>query len=108
MTRVLETNCPFTLTEYRQLIRLAKKRFPLIGYAEYKQHERFVIWRHDVEYCVPEMSVLAQIDADEGIKSTFFVQLHSELYNFWDADTVRQIKQWRSEEHTSELQSRFD
>ena len=76
------------------MIRLAKERFPLIGYAEYKQHERFVIWRHDVEYCVPEMSVLAQIDADEGIKSTFFVQLHSELYNFWDADTVRQIKQW--------------
>ncbi len=88
------------------MIRLAKERFPLIGYAEYKEHERFVIWRHDVEYCVPEMSVLAKIDADEGIKSTLFVQLHSELYNFWDADTVKQIKQWVAWGH--ELGLHFD
>jgi len=88
------------------LIRLAQERFPLIGYAEYKEHQRFVIWRHDVEYCVPEMSVLARIDADEGIKSTFFLQLHSELYNFWDADTVKQIKQWVAWGH--ELGLHFD
>lgn len=106
MPRVLETNCPFTLSEYRQLISLAKERFPLIGYAEYKQHDRFVIWRHDVEYCVPEMSVLAKIDAEEGIKSTFFVQLHSELYNFWDQDTVNQIRQWVAWGH--ELGLHFD
>ena len=106
MARVLETNCPFTLSEYRQLIRLAKERFPLVGYAEYKRHDSFVIWRHDVEYCVPEMSVLAKIDAEEGIKSTFFVQLHSELYNFWDEDTVRQIKQWLAWGH--ELGLHFD
>jgi len=73
MARVLETNCPFTLSEYRRLIRLAKERFLPIGYGEYQQHDSFVIWRHDVEYCVPEMSVLAKIDADEGLKSTFFV-----------------------------------
>ncbi len=106
MSRELKTNCPFTLTEYRQLIRLAKDRFPLIGYGEYKQHERFVIWRHDVEYCVREMSVLARIDAEEGIKSTFFVQLHSELYNFWDQDTVNQIRQWVASGH--ELGLHFD
>jgi len=106
MPGVLKTNCPFTLTEYRQLIRLAKERFPLVGYAEYKQHESFVIWRHDVEYCVPEMSVLAGIDKEEGIKSTFFVQLHSELYNFWDQDTVSQIRQWVAWGH--ELGLHFD
>jgi hypothetical protein len=106
MPRVLETNCPFTLMEYRQLIGLAKERFPLIGYAEYKQYDSFVIWRHDVEYCVPQMSVLAKIDAEEGIKSTFFVQLHSELYNFWDQDTVSQIRQWVAWGH--ELGLHFD
>jgi hypothetical protein len=91
---VLETNCPFTLTEYRSLVRLAKERFPVIGYPDYKQHDSFVIWRHDVEYSVSEMSVLAKIDAEEGLKSTFFVQLHSDLYNFWDRNTVEQIGQW--------------
>lgn len=106
MGRILETNCPFTLSEYRELIRLAKQRFPLVGYAEYQQYDSFVIWRHDVEYCVPEMSVLAKIDAEEGIKSTFFVQLHSDLYNFWDEETVSQIKQWVAWGH--ELGLHFD
>ena len=90
----LPSNCPFTLTEYRELLRLAKRRFPVIGYPEYRQHERFVIWRHDVEYSVPEMSVLARIDAEEGVRSTFFVQLHSEFYHFWERETADHIRQW--------------
>jgi hypothetical protein len=94
MSRVLQTNCPFTLTEYRDLVRLAKRRFPVIGYAEYRRHDSFVIWRHDVEYSVPEMSVLAKIDAEEGIRSTFFVQLHSEFYHFWEQETADHIRSW--------------
>jgi hypothetical protein len=88
------TNCPFTLTEYRALVRLAKERFPIAGYDDYRGLDSFVIWRHDVEYSVPEMSVLAAIDAEEGVRSTLFVQLHSELYNFWEPDTVRRVREW--------------
>ena len=44
----LPSNCPFTLTEYRELLRLAKRRLPVFGFTEYRRHERFVIWRHDV------------------------------------------------------------
>lgn len=94
MSGVQDTNCPFTLTEYRSLVRLAKERFPIAGYDDYRELDSFVIWRHDVEYSVPEMSVLAEIDAEEGVCATLFVQLHSELYNFWEADTVKRIRQW--------------
>ena len=94
------TNCPFTLTEYRSLVRLAKQRFPVARYDDYSERDSFVLWRHDVEYSVPEMSVLAEIDAEEGMRSTLFVQLHSELYNFWEPDTVERIRRWVSWGHT--------
>lgn len=99
MPRSRPTNCPFTLTEYRSLLRLAKGRFPIAGYDDYGKLDSFVIWRHDVEYSVPEMSVLAEIDAEEGVRSTLFVQLHSELYNFWESETVARIRQWAAWGH---------
>ncbi len=90
----MTTNCPFTFTEYRNLIRMAKSRFQIIDYPDYPQHDSFIIWRHDVEYSVDEMNKLAVIDAEEGIQSTFFLQLHSETYNFWSREVVDKIKQW--------------
>ncbi|MEK7448142.1 MAG: hypothetical protein AAB019_01520 [Planctomycetota bacterium] len=40
------------------------------------------------------MNKLAEIDAAEGIRSTFFIQLHSYFYNFWSNETVKTIKCW--------------
>ncbi len=87
-------NCPFTLVEYRQLVRMAKQRFPVITYKDYRSHPRFVIWRHDVDLSVEEMHILAGIDTEEGIKSTFFVLLHCDSYNFWDPYVHSRIRQW--------------
>jgi hypothetical protein len=94
MPKEIKTNCPFTLTEYRSLIRLAKKRFPFISFTDYLQYEKFVLWRHDVEYNVNEMNILAEINTEEGIKSTFFVQLHCIFYNFWDKINTGIFKNW--------------
>ncbi len=94
MDKILETNCPFTLTEYRELIHLAKKRFQAIGYSEYKKHESFVIWRHDVEYNIDQMNILAAVDYEEKIKSTLFVQIHCNYYNFLDKENIEIFKNW--------------
>lgn len=96
MPKEIKTNCPFTLTEYRNLIKLAKKRFGFISYNEYKEHDKFILWRHDVEYSVDEMNTLAMINTEEGIKSTFFVQLHCIFYNFWDKINTGIFKDWLS------------
>ncbi|RPI15679.1 MAG: hypothetical protein EHM58_13540 [Ignavibacteriae bacterium] len=99
MAKILKTNCPFTLTEYRALIKLAKKRFPFVSYTDYNNYDKFVIWRHDVEYCTTEMNKLAEINTEEGIKSTFFVQLHCNYYNFWDKANVKIFKSWVEKGH---------
>lgn len=99
MAEILKTNCPFTLTEYRALIKLAKERFPFVSFAEYINHNSFVLWRHDVEYSTTEMDKLAEINTEEGIKSTFFVQLHCNFYNFWDNKNVKRFKNWVKNGH---------
>ncbi len=99
MPKQIKTNCPFTLDEYRSLIRLAKERFPFVSFTDYINKDSFAIWRHDVEYSTTEMDTLASIDTEEGICAVFFVQLHCNYYNFWDADNVSLFKKWISNGH---------
>ncbi len=99
MANTLKTNCPFTLTEYRALLKLAKSRFPFISYSGYKNYDSFILWRHDVEYNIREMDKLAEINSEEGIKATFFIQLHCNLYNFWEKENIDIFKNWIENGH---------
>ena len=72
--------CPFTLTTYRSLVRLAKDRFTFCDFETFEEPRR-IIWRHDLDISLHEMDVLARIDIEEGISSVIFVQVRSPFYN---------------------------
>ena len=40
-----------------------------------------VLWRHDVDYSLHRALVLARIEAELGARATYFLSLHSDLYN---------------------------
>jgi len=85
--------CPFTLAEYRSLIRLAGERL------SFRDFERFdgdnqIIWRHDVEYSLQEMDTLARIDCDERIPAVLFVQVRSPFYNGLSAYARSLFRDW--------------
>ena len=76
----------FTLDNYRRLIKLAKERgfLFILHKNEFVENRKDVIWRHDVEF-EPDIALkMAQIENEEGVKSTYFFQLHSPLYNTID------------------------
>lgn len=76
----------FTLANYRNLIRLAKdKGFTFILHKdEFVENRKDIIWRHDVEF-EPDIALqMAKIEAEEGVKATYFFQLHSHFYNLLD------------------------
>ena len=84
----------FTIENYRRLIQLAKEKYVFRTYTNFNKAERFVIWRHDVDASLQIVRSAAEIDANEGIVTTCFVNLHSELYNLLeraDSDCVRDI-----------------
>lgn len=71
----------FTETNYRNLLRLAKRNYRFAAYDEYKSNDKMILWRHDIDASVHRAYRLAQIEAEEKVRTTFFVHLHNEMYN---------------------------
>jgi hypothetical protein len=86
---------PFTYDDYRYLIKLAKEHYRFVFY-DYKTNEintePVVYWRHDIDFSPKQAIKLAEIEAEEGIFSTYFVHLHASFYHFWDHTTANQIR----------------
>lgn len=71
----------FTEDNYRKLLVLAKDKYKFIDYGRYRNQGRNILWRHDLDFSVHRARRLAQIEAEEGVNSTFFVNIHSDFYN---------------------------
>ena len=83
----------FTMVEYRSLLRLAKTsgyRFSV--YTDLPLSERCILWRHDVDMSLNRAVRMAEVEAEEGIASTFFIYLHSEFYNILEAGQLQLAK----------------
>ena len=81
----------FTEDEYRRLIRLAKVNWEDITFGDYQKPGRVCLWRHDIDFSVHRAYRLAQIEADEGVRSTYFILLHGIFYNVLEKEIARLI-----------------
>ena len=73
----------FTLGNYKRLVQMAvDKGFEFILHKDdFVPERKDVIWRHDVEF-EPDIALkMAEIEHEEGVKATYFFQLHSGFYN---------------------------
>ena len=72
----------FTYAAYRDLIHLLKeKRYSFCNYHNYTDFDKCVILRHDVDNSVKKALDLAQVEKEEGVKSTYYVLLNTDFYN---------------------------
>ena len=74
----------FTRANYRTLLRQAREHYVFRRFTEIDSTQRFVLWRHDVDNSVHSAVALARIEAEEGVRATYFFRLHSELYNLME------------------------
>lgn len=84
----------FTLDNYRRLLRLAREKYPFRTYQDFDPHQRFLIWRHDLDFSPRAALEMARIEAAEGLQSTYFVLLHSQFYNLLEkaeSDCISEI-----------------
>lgn len=82
----------FTLNNYRKLLQLAKKSYSFASYPEYDCQRRQILLRHDVDYSMCRAVPLAEIEKEEGVKSTYFVFSHSEGYNLFETEVSKMLK----------------
>ena len=90
MARVPED---FTEAEYRELVRLASGHYRFARFHE--EHDPpCALWRHDLDFSVQRALALARIEAEEGARATYFLDLNSGFYNALEqanVDAMRSI-----------------
>ena len=86
----------FSLAHYRELIRTALD----LGYrfATFSEHEqatakRLFLMRHDIDLSVDLAANFARIEADLGIRATYFVRVHARHYNPFEYHTYKQLRE---------------
>lgn len=81
----------FTEENYRSLLQLAKQKYCFIAYDQYRSDGSNILWRHDIDFSVHRALKLATIEAEEGVKATYFIHLHNESYNALEAEVAKCI-----------------
>ena len=72
----------FTFQAYRDLLALLRERgYAFRGYHDYETARRCVILRHDIDTSLSQAVRLAELEAEEGVWSTWFVLLRTDFYN---------------------------
>lgn len=72
----------FTYGAYRGLLSLLRENgYAVRGYHDYEHANRCVILRHDIDYDMGQAVRLAELEAEEGVRSTYFVLLRTDFYN---------------------------
>ena len=83
----------FSYTFYSNMIRALKENnYTFVNYENYKNENKSVILRHDIDNSISAARELAQIEEREGVNSTFFVLLKTDFYNVASAASLHGIR----------------
>jgi hypothetical protein len=85
---------PLTIDTYRQMLAKITSSRRVITYREVRNHDEFILWRHDCDMSLNRALEIARIDQEIGVKSTFFVMVRSNFYNVLEktqTNIVREI-----------------
>jgi len=89
----LPSDADFTISGYRDLLRLAKRSYLFSSYSEIPWGQRFVLWRHDCDYSLNRAHAIAQVEKEEGVHATYFLNPHSEFYNLFEKSQHHLVQQ---------------
>jgi hypothetical protein len=90
-------DCGFTLEHYADILRRARA----LGYelplcrefaAAPARFERVMVVRHDVDVSLDYALQMAEVEVAEDVRSTYFVRLHSRLYDPLAADNASRLR----------------
>lgn len=85
----------FTEVNYRRLLKILAKKYTSVSY-DYSvicNHSRELLLRHDVDFSLNRALSLAQIENEEGVRSTYFIYPHCEFYNIWESSQYEIIRE---------------
>ncbi len=83
----------FTYRSYEELLNsLVKNDYTIASYFNWKEYNKCVILRHDIDYSPQKALEIARLEHASGVSSTYFVLVTSDLYNTFSAQTSNILK----------------
>ena len=77
----------FTILHYRQALAAAKDRYEFRFFDQEPTTEPHVLWRHDLDASVVRAASMATVEKEMGVRTTYFLRLHSAFYNPLETET---------------------
>ena len=76
-------SCAFSYDHYREIVESAKTKYRILPLQDFKLFagDRVLLLRHDIDAKVRRAARMAKLEHDLGVKATYFVRVHAELYN---------------------------
>ena len=71
----------FRLANYREIVSMAVTHLSPASFREIPWSQNFCLWRHDIDLSINRSLKIARINSEAGLFSTFFVNIHSDMYN---------------------------
>jgi hypothetical protein len=81
----------FTEAAYETLLEIAHARFSFESFGTTGDHVH-ALWRHDVDVSVHRALALARVEARMGVRSTWFLSVHSAFYNLFERDVAARAR----------------
>lgn len=78
--------------EYRRILKDIKKTQKYCDYTEAIKKENFIILRHDIEFSISRAYGLSLVESEEGICSTYFVQITNNSYNAFSKKNIELLR----------------
>lgn len=92
----LSVFCDFSYRHYISILTHAKEEYAIGSFREYsrlKKFDKFIIMRHDVDYSLKAAVAIAKIESRLGIRTTYFLLLHSPYYNILEETEARRVRE---------------
>lgn len=83
----------FSYDFYRDLLELlSQNKYKVVNYDIWKDYEKCVILRHDIDNDIAKAAKLAEIEYECGVQSTYFVLVTSNFYNVFSLSNQRLLQ----------------
>lgn len=86
---------------YRRILNDIKRTGLYCDYADviYENRKKYFVLRHDIEFSIDRAYQLSKIETDEGIRSSYFVQITNNSYNAFSQKNIEMLREMQADGH---------
>ncbi len=96
------SSCSFQFTHYRFILKsFIDNNYDVVSFRDFdiRKPKKYVIVRHDIDSSIERALELAKFENQLGVKTSYFIRLHSKMYNPFEYRTYAQLKEIKNLGH---------